>query len=480
MAMSNPLGDAYRSARRLLFGGADADVIEPLPPERSAQTPAHPPAQAAATDAGGSGPGGVEPADLLHHAVLRLRGGRIQHAGSLQLLGLSAIRERLGDRWVGAAAKVHRIVGSVLKHRLQPGDVYSQAAADTYLILFAELGRDQAEFKAQVIAEEITRLICGEVPEGDNILVKSVIAELDGRVSLQDVKSVQDLAELIRQTAKTEGKRRAVAQQLDLSTEDRDLLLQGKLAAPLKIEHRTVEQFLAECAPRFCPVWNVRQKVISGYRTSIVHNKSGRPASAADDPYLSVTNELGFALDCVALRASAVSMDRLLKAGRKVVIVFPIHFETLADSRHRHAYVKLAGEVPRGFQPLLSGHIIEVPVGTPQTRLLEIVSMLKHFCRSVTLHVPLDYRLVGTAANIGCFAVSTEVTAAAEQMRRTVSELCAFAQRATVGKLAATLSGADTIGLASAAVSAGFSYISGDVIGGYADEPGDMRPFDLE
>src|SRR3546814_12685351 len=55
--------------------------------------------------------------------------------------------------------------------------------------------------KAKVIADEIQKLVVGELPAGHEVIVSSTVAEVDRSLVLQKVNSLQDLVEYVRTSA---------------------------------------------------------------------------------------------------------------------------------------------------------------------------------------------------------------------------------------------------------------------------------------
>src|SRR4051812_39384208 len=98
-------------------------------------------------------------------------------AGRLHLVGLDDVREKLGPSWPAAAQKVQAIAEATIARRLLPGDVFEPYDDASYVVLFASLGRVEAEFKCRAIRNEITRQLLGS-EWTDLSRVKSRYAEL--------------------------------------------------------------------------------------------------------------------------------------------------------------------------------------------------------------------------------------------------------------------------------------------------------------
>jgi hypothetical protein len=100
--------------------------------------------------------------------VSRTRGSRASLPANMavpvsafEMVGLEAVKEKLGDRWPALAAKVHLIARNTISKHLIKGDVFEQQGDDGYLVLFASLGPVEAEFKSRVIAREISEHLLG-------------------------------------------------------------------------------------------------------------------------------------------------------------------------------------------------------------------------------------------------------------------------------------------------------------------------------
>ena len=75
-------------------------------------------------------------------------------------------------------------------------------------------------------------------------------------------------------------------------------------------------------------------------------------------------------------------------------IATSVSFETLASSRGRQLYQKALRAASVSANPFLLVKIDEIPPGTPQARLSEIISMVRPFVRRVFLELP-DWDLAG-------------------------------------------------------------------------------------
>ena len=96
-------------------------------------------------------PGGVS----RHRAAAERPAEAVVPVCSFRMVGLAEVQARLADRWPALAERVHATARSVIQRHLVRGDVFDQDGDDGYMVLFATLGADEAEFKSRIIGREI-------------------------------------------------------------------------------------------------------------------------------------------------------------------------------------------------------------------------------------------------------------------------------------------------------------------------------------
>ncbi len=114
-------------------------------------------------------------------------------------------------------------------------------------------------------------------------------------------------------------------------------------------------------------------------------------------------------VDEAMLLHALTQADRLARSRAVAAIGTSVSFETLAWSRGRRLYQDALRGMDRSVQPLLVVKIEDVPVGTPQMRLAEIVATLRPFVRHVLLELSrTDLRPAGFG-NIGVAGIVAEL-----------------------------------------------------------------------
>ena len=82
-----------------------------------------------------------------HRRADEHRAEAVVAVSSFRMVGLAEVQARLADRWPVLAERVHATARSVIQRHLVRGDVFDRHGEDGYLVLFATLGPDEAEFK---------------------------------------------------------------------------------------------------------------------------------------------------------------------------------------------------------------------------------------------------------------------------------------------------------------------------------------------
>ncbi len=78
-------------------------------------------------------------------------------AGKIQFLGLGKVKKKLGKMWLGLQPIVYAEVEASINKYLMPGDLFIRYKDDTYVVIFAKAGAEEARIKLTLIAEEIKR-----------------------------------------------------------------------------------------------------------------------------------------------------------------------------------------------------------------------------------------------------------------------------------------------------------------------------------
>lgn len=372
-------------------------------------------------------------------------------AGSIHLLGLDSIRDRMGDRWTQVVDRVHQLAEKLLTGHLSPQDAWFRHGDETYVVIFAHLGPDRARLVCAKVVEELQRLLLGDVDTA-SIVVHTALHNMGSDTMFVPANLDQMLNSAARKVPATSTP--TVAWPLGAGTHRP---LGSETAGPLRIRYR--------------PVWDVRQQVLSVYKARCCRDRPGRAPlldyECLDDP---ADGQAILELDMrVANEAVDVALE-LYDNRFRFFLSLPVHVESLAVLDRRHRLVRTLRAIPAHLRPFMTYHLYGVPPGMPSGRLLELASAVKPFGRTVLMEMEMqvaDLAAAG-AAGVRVACVTLPAGASVERWRH---DLTRFGTAAARHHLRAAVEGVDNLALEDLCEEAGIGFLSGDLIGDWVDVP---------
>ncbi|PJI40248.1 hypothetical protein [Ferrovibrio sp.] len=412
-------------------------------------------------------------------------------AGNLQMIGLQAVRDALGDEWPKRRDTIHNIVEGVIRDRVDAGDTHFHLENDDYLVLFVQLNHAQAKAKAAAIAQEAERLILGELPE-HAIRISSSVAEVNSDFLSSKVNSMDELLQHVK-TGGTEASDAAGGASGDVLLFGDEPVHDGfadtaqPRPAPMLgagpdltdldqsltslFQKKTSAAFLKECQASFYPNFSTRRRAFSFYTVHVTHMPTGRAADARD-PMLEDPEELEFLLDRYRLTTALLGLHRMVTGGYKGFISIPVSFATLATSRSRNIYLDRFKDLPAGLFRSLSIVITNIPNGTPSSRIADAFNYIQRFCAVRILDIGPDARLIDLYAQTGCQGFATSLPTAIADPAMRFQALSAFAKRAAWHKMESILWNVSDATELELGINAGFSFVFGDAVAPQIATPG--------
>lgn len=235
---------------------------------------------------------------------------------SLRVVDLAQVKARLGERWPAMSEKVHIAAQAVIQRHLMRGDVYDRHGDDGYVVLFASLGKAEAEFKGGVIAREIAERLLGE--EGASELdIASACAAIPARALLSG-----DLDAVVARALE-----RAEA---------------GEGAAPGGEDAPAA----AALVHSYSPVWDTRQMTLLHFRARIPRTYGELEDRASEGPAHSA--------DVTLLRAVAIDLQGLAAEGRRLPVTIEIEHSSLASNSRRTNIVQALSGIPTAMRKFVT------------------------------------------------------------------------------------------------------------------------------
>lgn len=106
--------------------------------------------------------------------------GTLVSSGRLKLMGLDKVRRQGGGEWRILQEDVFKVVDDILPGFMRADDIFFRLQDDTYVIVFANLDREQAETKALAIAVEVRkRVFDSSRPELTGVFLQCDVTEIE-------------------------------------------------------------------------------------------------------------------------------------------------------------------------------------------------------------------------------------------------------------------------------------------------------------
>lgn len=347
--------------------------------------------------------------------------------GSVQLVDLTRLRRSLGSRWPELRRRVLNVAGTTLARGLAPDELCVPGGEDRLYLLRVGPDRREHARQGELLAAEATARLCGAIPGGAGIHVRTLPIDLD--TALADVDSLAELQARLAAAAE----------------------------APRPAAPSAHAAFVDRLEPRFRPLLNPRKRLVSAYH--LAHDTDG-PAlwrkSAQDDA-------LAAELDGWSLRQAATLLAPARGRGRAGLIV-PVHYSLLATMRWREPFTQLCRRLPLGAGRRLIFEVLGLPQGLPQPRVRELMAYIRPFCATLVVRLPPGPPRIEHLASSGVRGLSLAAVGPDGDERATPADVAALVATARAVGMRSLLVGIDSAGTARAALSVGVDHAGGDAL----------------
>lgn len=372
-------------------------------------------------------------------------------AGSIHLMGLESLRDRLGVRWVPVADRVRLLTERLLGQYLSPHDTWFRHGAEAYVVVFAQLGPDQARLICAKIVEELQVMLLGEADTA-SITVRTAVHEIGSQTLLVPASLKQMLH--------------------DAETSLRQGDAAGNAAFDRSVGFRAGGgEKLGPPQVRYRPVWDMKRQVVSVYIARTCRSRPGRSPLWAyeglDDPE-DPQQILG--MDLHLIQEAVAEALELYENRFRFFLSVPIHFESLAVLGRRREMVAALQAIPAHMRAYMAYHLYGAPAGVPTGRLAEMVGTLRPYGRTTMVVVDPTSADLPTLAAAGARMASVLLPpgSSADRCR---TDVLRFGAAAAKNRLLTSIEGVDSFAMASLCEDAGINFLSGDLIGDWTDVP---------
>ena len=329
----------------------------------------------------------------------RLQSAAMLESGAVNVIGLDAIRRKVGDRWPQKRAHIWEHVEREIERHLSPADIFFRTDDVSYMIAQPGAGGFAAQAVCLTILQEVLRFFLGASLFAD-INVRAVTSI----VGDQMVSTPVDLAKLRRPldtpttiaepTAETPAKAPAGG-----------LADQAPAPPPWKPPLAGRSSIVELAPPKREPfdlnlqvdgVWNLKRGMITSFL--IERGGVGVRTDAAD------LEEI----DVATFAYASVLLEEQARQGGPLTLHVPVSFSSLATLRTRSRLLGLTQSVREAMRAAVLLEICGLDAGVPPSRLIEVVGLVRSLCVGVIGRVRPTKPALAAARGCGLRAIAVE------------------------------------------------------------------------
>jgi EAL domain-containing protein (putative c-di-GMP-specific phosphodiesterase class I) len=411
----------------------------------------------------------------------------------MQILNLKKLivrRERDMDE---ALKKADVIAQAVIEDALQDGDAFIHPETGVYGFLFPSTSKSAAELKCSIIAEQVARLL-----KNSNITLSSIEFEASTKR-----RAGRSLAEKLasQQAAAQPGKQKKP------SAESQSEIVRKRRMANLAIQQMTMRRqrdtadskahasawwpatgagaaaddgSSSDISTVFRAVWNVKNRYLTAYLATPAMKSPDDDNSLALRIAADADNSAIADCDQFVQEEALKKLHLLVNAGHKVLLILPIHFSTVDRNDYYAIYFQRIRSLDEKNRKLLVLELIDAPPDLTDLKIKETVTRLRQAARSVIVRGSLDGLKAEPWGAAGIHAIGFDCGEQSGVERALMERMNNFAARAEKAGVRKFVYGLAKRSLATAAVSAGFDYIEGNIVRPPVEAPDIIQPFDSQ
>ena len=248
-------------------------------------------------------------------------------AGKIHMLGLEAIKARLGPKWDRMSGLVHRYFEAAIRREMAPGDTFVHTNELSYIVLFRGTTLAETQIKCAVIAQDVCKRLFGE--DDTDVSVRSLTLPVnDVDLTLPEVQAAlnallekegREARYYVRERRRGARESQNIRVRLDKDSEQYHCLPQDR------------PHFL------YRPIWDSVRGVVLTYLCQALPN-TVTSATTFSDCCIAETDGEQALLDELTLLDCLYRARNLRNSGLRIQFAVPLHFSTLARGKYWRNY----------------------------------------------------------------------------------------------------------------------------------------------
>ena len=348
-------------------------------------------------------------------------------AANLQVLGLNALRKKVGDQWQKHRKVIQTVIEGTLSKALTSEDRFWCLDDELYVIAFKDTDVASTIRRTEAIGAAIVKQLVG-IESGSLVSVRALSGMLtrtaDGSIEFAEktkAKKNNTRAEPLRDQpdglsgevafsswAKTLRSDESTRELDDLLREAEDIHKQRLETSSLKKEHDVVgiDEALTEAhATRdqrsfldyslgFLPTWDAKKKAITAY--AVVPYFRGQNRWYFEHDVLNEDASLQdiLDLDIACLRTSIRETAKSFTANKAVLTFSQIHYLTLTSKPALAEVLRECNRIPEFLRKYLAVEVVHMPAELPSHALIDAVAMIRRYFRIFAVRAGASVPLV--------------------------------------------------------------------------------------
>ena len=389
-------------------------------------------------------------------------------SGKLQLIGLSAIKKRLGKRWAGLSQIIYDTTEDVIRKHTDKNDLFIRYQDETYLILFTRGTLAEGTRKSEIIAEEIrARLFALDEEELRKLEIRQTVRSLSAG-AFRPGKAMESMNSLFGQTAGNDAfvapvyttRRNDIMPEIDTADAAQVSTANHK---PPSAAKGAFAFSLPELECAYIPLWDVPRNSINLF---LCLSRNAAPQGELLDAHMALCRHVQGAdkikVDLKMLEIARKDVERIAAAGNKAMIVVPVQYETLVSYENYEMFKAACAAIPADIRRFIGVLVLSPESGKVAKDAYWFARPMHNFIQYVFAIIPMTPNInVGYLSNVGIDAVGVRLAPDMNE-QATLAQLNTLCAKAKSYKIPYCFAlDVPSLSLTTSIVCAGFDYVSG-------------------
>lgn len=305
-------------------------------------------------------------------------------AAKLHVLGLAPLKEKLGPRWERLSTLVHRLMEKAIRAAQGPSDHCIVLDELSYAITFGNLSLSEASRVCAAIAREVCEHLFGD--QIDEVSVRSIVAEIATLGSIEEAA----LGSRIEALVEAQGVEAVITHSVESGASAPVVVVAGNATRKSPLAADGISAIQAHFAPYglklgLFPIWNLEQASSNCLFVTPFSEDSIVPSGKL--LMRGITDAQVLDLEIDQLIAAAYFAEQMRSAGKVCAMGVGISYYSINSFRARIRYLTALQKLQFHPKNPLLLKLEQIPVGAPEGRVGELVSMLSSESVRITLEL---------------------------------------------------------------------------------------------